>query len=498
MKQLSYCLQPLKLRRPSACFLAFFLLCQSIANAQLISFSGTGNLLIPPGAPNPSSGVTESPCEVAGIGILGNCIIIDNVEINLTHTWVGEIGILLIGPGGQVLELSTGNGNTGDDYTNTVFTDLAPDFITSGAPPFSGAFKPEGRVTNLNNPYSNGPPLGTHTFANTYNGTNADGTWTLYINDYVGLDVGELISWSITFSVGSGPPVADAGPDVVICPGQNASLTASGGDSYLWSTGDQTASLSVMPSLNTTYTVTVTQAGCGSATDEVLVEVFSFTTPIITGGTVLCPGSSLVLTAEGADYTNFSWSNGGQGDNITVGITGTYTVTVTNSDGCTGTASTSITPGPVAITSIQGPGILCTGTNATLTATGSFDLYEWSNGNTGATIQVSQGNTYTVTVTNSAGCTNTASIAIAAVPSPTVSFSTINPDLCPGACTDITATFTGTAPFTLTYTTPGSGPFSQFFAGNTGTFQVCANASAPLGNFLLQAIELVDANCICK
>lgn len=250
-----------------------FLLWQAIAFSQLVTFNGTGGLPIPPGAPTQTIGITQSPCFVSGIGVIGGCVTIDHVEINLLHTFVGDIGILLIGPGGQVLELSTGNGGGGDNYTNTIFSDMAGPFITSGAPPYTGTFRPEGRVTNLNNPYSNAPALGTYTFANTYNGTNADGNWTLYINDYVAIDVGELVSWSITFNLGGMPPVANAGPDVNVCSGQNTTLTATGGGTYQWSNGGNTASITVAPTTATTYTVTVTSPGCGTDTDDVLVNI---------------------------------------------------------------------------------------------------------------------------------------------------------------------------------------------------------------------------------
>lgn len=278
--------------------LAFLLMMTSNAGAQLVTFSGTGNLPIPPGAPAQTVGVTTSPCTVTGIGVLGTCVTIDHVEINLLHTFVGDIGILLIGPGGQVLELSTGNGGGGDNYTNTIFSDMAGPFITSGAPPFTGSFRPEGRVTNLNNPYNNGPPLGTFTFANTYNGTNADGVWTLYINDYVVVDIGTLVSWSITFNLGGSAPVANAGPDVNACTGGTTNLTASGGGTYLWSTGDATASIAVMPATTTTYTVTVTEANCGTDTDDVVVTVFP--TPTISFSTTdpdLCAGGCQTITA---------------------------------------------------------------------------------------------------------------------------------------------------------------------------------------------------------
>lgn len=82
-------------------------------------------------------------------------------------------------------------------------------------------------------------------------------------------------------------------------------------------------------------------------------------------------------------------------------------------------------------------------------------------------------------------------------PLPTVIFTVANPDVCAGGCTVITATFTGTAPFTLTYSTPGTGPVTQIFSGNTGTFQVCAPAGSLPGSFTLQATGLVDAWCTC-
>jgi subtilisin-like proprotein convertase family protein len=297
-------------------WLTLFLFSSAPALAQLVTFNGSGGLPIPPGAPAQTVGITQSPCSVSGVGIIGGCVTIDNVTIDLQHTWVGDIGILLIGPGGQVLELSTGNGGSGNDYTGTVFTDNAGAFITTGTPPFSGVFRPEGRVTNLGNPYSNAPALGTFTFANTYNGTNADGVWTLYVNDFVALDIGVINSWSITFNIGGTPPVADAGPDVSQCTGQTTTLTATGGGNYQWSTGGTAASINVNPSVTTTYTVTVTTPGCGSDTDEVVVTV--------------SPRPAVTITAANTNVC------GGDCQTIQLNFTGTAPFTVTLSSSATG------------------------------------------------------------------------------------------------------------------------------------------------------------------
>jgi subtilisin-like proprotein convertase family protein len=269
------------------------------AFAQLVTFNGTGNLPIPPGAPAQTQGVTQSPCNVSGIGTIGGCVTIDNVQININHQWDGDIGILLIGPGGQVLDLSTGNGGGGDNFTNTIFTDNTTPFITSGTPPYAGTFRPEGRTLSLTTPYTNAPPLGTHTFANTYNGTNADGIWILYVNDFFTADIGEIISWSITFNTGGSAPIANAGPDVTICAGQTTTLTATGGGTYQWSNGSTGSSISVAPNSATTYTVTVTVAGCGgSGMDEVVVNTRPKPTVTFTAiNTAVCASGCLNLTA---------------------------------------------------------------------------------------------------------------------------------------------------------------------------------------------------------
>ncbi|NUO02181.1 MAG: hypothetical protein HUU01_16365, partial [Saprospiraceae bacterium] len=184
------------------------------------TFNGQGGLLIPPGAPAQTVGITQSPCTVSGVGTLGGCLQIANVTIDINHTFVGDVGILLIAPNGSFIDLTTGNGGGGDNWTNCVFSDQAGAFITTGFPPYTGTWRPEGRATTLNQPYSNANPLGTFTFANTFNGINADGVWNLYVNDYVFADVGIINSWSITFTDSGTPPPAFPA-SISACPGSN-------------------------------------------------------------------------------------------------------------------------------------------------------------------------------------------------------------------------------------------------------------------------------------
>lgn len=263
--------------KSSTIFLIQILICFIFGiktNAQ--TFDGAAPLPFPPTG---TVGVTQSSNVVSGIGVIGGCTYIDNVTLDLSHTWVGETGILLIAPNGTFIELSTGNGGSGNDFANTMFSDAATANIVTGSPPYSGTWKPEGRQNfTLTNPYPNTAAPGTYTFANTFNGINADGTWTLYLNDYTSLDAGTLNAWSITFVNGGTSFTVDAGPDLNVCSGDDVTLTATSTapspTGYAWSNGLNTQTININNiSSSGTFTVTVTdQSGC-TATDVVQVNV---------------------------------------------------------------------------------------------------------------------------------------------------------------------------------------------------------------------------------
>ena len=104
-----------------------------------------------------------------------------SVGLNITHTWNSDMQIYLTSPNGIEIELSTGNGGSGDNYTNTVFSTNATTPITAGFPsatsPFTGTFLPEGNLAQF------------------LNGTS--GQWILRIVDLYGGDDGTLTSWSV-------------------------------------------------------------------------------------------------------------------------------------------------------------------------------------------------------------------------------------------------------------------------------------------------------------
>jgi len=83
-------------------------------------------------------------------------------------------------------------------------------------------------------------------------------------------------------------------------------------------------------------------------------------------------------------------------------------------------------------------------------------------------------------------------------PLPSVSFTVANPEVCAGDCLTFNVTFTGTPPFSLTYTFGDGGNQTQNFATNTGTLVVCPPAGTPPGMAILEAVDVSDENCLCE
>ncbi len=206
----------------------------------------------------------------------------------------------------------------------------------------------------------------------------------------------------------------------------------------------------VVPTQNTTYQVTVTDSKGCQAIASLFVSVFN--NPIaatVNDGPITCFKNNVTVTASPSSGVSYLWNTGATSRSIQVNTAGTYTVTVTDSNsGCTSSSSSSVTghPGkPVSLLVEDGP-ITCLKTLATLTAsaTGGNPPYQfsWSN-NLGTgnqkVVSPAQSTTYSVTVTDVVGCTDTKSVLVTVTGKPIVSALNDGPLSCAKTSVTLTA-----------------------------------------------------------
>ncbi len=247
------------------------------------------------------------------------------------------------------------------------------------------------------------------------------------------------------------PPIADAGLDATICNDSSVLLIGAGGVSYEWIDPNpvslsslNTATTTASPTINSTYTLIVTDAAGCQDTDE--VEIFITPPPVasITAGDSICPGSSFTLTASGG--TSYQWSNGETTQSITVTPDSTEIFTVIAFVGtCGDDTSATVIVMPLPIVNAGNDDEVCLGNSVQLIGTTPEQIHFWSpatvdtitNLNPIASPTVTT--TYTLTVTDVFGCTNTDEVVIIVNPLPPVS---VGPDkkICSDTYTQLQAT----------------------------------------------------------
>jgi gliding motility-associated-like protein len=250
---------------------------------------------------------------------------------------------------------------------------------------------------------------------------------------------------------------------LTFCQGGSVTLSASpvvAGNTYLWSNGATTSSINVTSSATITVTVT-SAAGCSTTSLPTSVNVFTNPTATITatGATTFCQGGSVVLTANAGTGFSYQWSNNTNNQTTTVSTAGSYTVTVTDANGCSVTsAPTVVTVNPLPTTAaITGTSSVCIGGTTLLSTTATNPV--WSSANTAIATVAANGlvtgvNAGTVvvsyTITNANGCTNTASVTVTVNQLPTAAIATVGATtFCQGGSVTLLAS---NAPAGMTYT----------------------------------------------
>jgi Ca2+-binding RTX toxin-like protein len=231
------------------------------------NFSNSTPIVIPdqgPATPYPS------PINVSGLSAA-----VTDVDVtlnNVTHTFADDIDALLVGPQGQkvILMSDAGDGNTaGITDTTLTFDDSAAASIPDDAPPAPGAYKPTDIVEpgEENDTFTPPAPAGPYsTQLAAFNGTNPNGTWSLYVFDDATLDSGDIEGWSLRIAVA---PPTTAAPTISGNAVNHQTLTANAGattggssTSFQWLRCDATGGCVPIPgATGTTYTLTEADIG---------------------------------------------------------------------------------------------------------------------------------------------------------------------------------------------------------------------------------------------
>jgi N-acetylneuraminic acid mutarotase len=309
--------------------------------------------------------------------------------------------------------------------------------------------------------------------------------FSLGANGYAGLGVGAGTTYHNDFWEYS-PDTVELTPSQtnVNCFGGHtgeASVVASGGVipyTYLWSNGE--TSDAIIGLAAGSYSVTVTDANGTSAMQSFqIAEPASAVAVSISGNLSYCAGGSTTLTANASGGTgtnyDYSWSTGETTQSISA-LANSYTVIVTDENGCTASTQQTVSANQLPSCTISGSLVICQGGSTQLCAPAGLTSYLWSTGETTDCITTSNGN-YAVTVSDQSGCSSTCNETVTVGSGPSCSISG-NLSVCQGGTTELCATpglssYLWSTGETTQCITVGDGNYSVTVADQSGCSSTC-------------------------
>lgn len=301
-------------------------------------------------------------------------------------------------------------------------------------------------------------------------------------------DIGCTANGSVTIGVGQLAALTVTAAQDVLCQGEStqlsSTLTGAGTFSYSWSPATGLSDASVpnpvaSPTSSTVYTLTVedTQSGC-ALSGSVALQVNTDYSINASPDAQLCSAIGHQLTVQhNVPQPTYAWSPAAnlnaaniQSPSILSNTSTTYTVTVTDANGCSVSDEVVIA---VAFDDLVQPQPIgfCGGSSALLDAGYPGMTYAWSNGASTQQITVSESGNYTVTITNGQGCDAIRTFPVTVHPLPML---TLSPDqvLCGASQAVLTATSPGNS---IQWSTGASGTSITVTQAGTYTAQATNN-----------------------
>lgn len=280
---------------------------------------------------------------------------------------------------------------------------------------------------------------------------------------------------------------------------------------YTWSTGDHTQTINNLPS--GTYCVTVTDSQLCGVVDCITLDATPLSVSVVANG-VTCPGGmdgQVTATPNGGTppYT-LEWNTGQTGPVLQNLAPGSYTVTVTDANGCMASATGIVSNQPPIVIDLNSTDPTCPGdTNGSIIASASGGTppftYNWNTGASGQILSDLGPGTYTVTVTDANGCEEMASRTLATLSNLTIgAFGTSEtcPDFDDGFAT--VTTNNGVPPYTYIWSNGGStqvlsglppGPYSVTVIDNVGCSATASTVVNAAADFEIMVTASMTSTC---
>lgn len=260
-------------------------------------------------------------------------------------------------------------------------------------------------------------------------------------------------------------PVVALGADTMLCGGTLVLDAGNAGMNFLWSDNSTAQTLNATASGTYNVSVTNTTTGCTNA-DTITVTFNTPPTVALGNDTSFC--NSLLLDAGNAGMT-YLWSDNSTQQTLNATQAGTYSVVVTDGNGCTATDAITLTLNTPPAVALGNDTAIC-GDHLILDAGNPGMTYLWSNSTTQQTTTAFITGTYSVVVTDANGCTGTDAINITFNQIPVVTFTTAVPVVC---LADQAFPLTTGSPSGGTYSGTGvtAGSFDPQLAG-IGTYAI--------------------------
>ncbi len=344
--------------------------------------------------------------------------------------------------GGYSVAITDANGCTATTSTSVIVNPLPIPTIGSNAPICTGFTL---NLTSLNTRNTNGNSY-SWTGPNTYTSSNQNpsitnantsmsGTYSVTITDANG-----CTATATTNAIVNSLPTPSVANNSPICSGFTLNLNATNtrsetGNSYAWTGPNAYTSANQNPSftnatttLSGIYSVTITDANGCTATATTNAIVNPLPTPSVANNSPICSGFTLNLTATNtrSETGNFyawtgpnAYTSANQNPsfiNATTSLSGVYSVIITDVNGCTATATTSVIikpKPPIPVISVPSQAVVCFPSTLTLTASGCAGAVTWSDNSTGSSITLSAIGTYSLSaICTIDGCVSEASLLI--------------------------------------------------------------------------------------